>query len=261
MKVGPRPDILRTNCASSGTNGHRREDAVSPRDDSLDRLAEATHNAPHDDVGVDRAMNPASDTSFRSPQPVTRLLEMASRGERQATEALLPLVYEQLRALAQQHLARERHGHTLQATALVHEAYLRLLGDEPVSWSGRGHFYAAAAEAMRRILIDHARRRGAVKRGRDWTKGAARLADLTREEHLGELLALDEAMSRLSAAEARAAEVVKLRFFAGMSVDQIAHVMDIAPRTVDRLWMFAKAWLLNDLQGQGRDESTTGVQS
>ncbi len=262
MRPTPR-DPIPANGGSQPIGTPRVAAAVAPARFAVDEGRAGCHNGARGRPVGAEVMGEAANSSLPEPPPrtVTRLLDGASRGDREATGAVLPLVYKQLRALAQQQLANERHAHTLQATALVHEAYLRLVGDEPVSWAGRGHFYAAAAEAMRRILIDHARRRGAVKRGRDWTRGAARLDDLTHEENLGDLLALDEAVSRLAAAEPRAAQVVKLRFFAGMSVDQIAQVMDISPRTVDRVWMFARAWLLDDLQGGAATGLATGGRS
>ena len=178
---------------------------------------------------------------------VTCLLSAIEQGDPLASERLLPLVYDELRVLAAQKLAREKSGQTLQATALVHEAYLRLVGAEHPGWNGRGHFLAAAAEAMRRILINRARDRGRLKRGGDRIR-----VDL---ENLCDpfvapddaLLDLDEALDRLAVAYPRPAELVKLRFFAGLSVDEAAAVIGISTRTADREWMFARAWLRDAL--------------
>ncbi len=179
---------------------------------------------------------------------VTELLHAAGRGETRAAEQLWPLVYAQLRALAQKHMLGERPDHTLQATALVHEAYLRLVQNEQVDWKGRAHFYGAAADAMRRVLVDHARARGAAKRGGDWKNVTLNLADLAEGRGLGELLCVDEALEQLAASEPRAAEVVRLRFFAGLSVDDTARALGLSPRSVDREWQYARAWLKRRLE-------------
>jgi RNA polymerase sigma factor (TIGR02999 family) len=181
---------------------------------------------------------------------VTALLHAAARGEENAPEQLLPLVYAQLRALAQKHMRGERSDHTLQATALVHEAYVRLVQNENIDWKGRGHFYVSAANAMRRVLIDHARSSGAVKRGGDWNNVSLNLADLAAGRGLNELLGVDEALDELASIEPRAAEIVRLRFFAGLSVDDTAKALDIAPRSVDREWQYARAWLRKRLDEQ-----------
>jgi RNA polymerase sigma factor (TIGR02999 family) len=165
----------------------------------------------------------------------------------------LPLVYAQLRALAQKHLDGERTDHTLQATALVHEAYLRLVQNDQVDWKGRGHFYVAAADAMRRVLVDHARRSGAAKRGGDWKKVTLNLGDLAAGRGLSELLAVDEALEQLSAVEPLSAEVVRLRFFAGLGVDETALALGISSRSVDREWQYARAWLKKRLSGDPDD--------
>jgi len=184
---------------------------------------------------------------------LTFLLDCVANGDREAAADLLPLVYRQLRAQAQQQLMNERQGHTLQATALVHEAYIKLVGKETPSFAGRAHFYAAAAEAMRRILIDHARERGAVKRGRDWTRRAANIEDLLASGDGGDVLELDDALEKLREHEPRAAEVVMLRFFGGMSIDQVADVQGVAPRTVDRVWRYARGWLSRELRSGGQE--------
>ena len=172
---------------------------------------------------------------------VTRLLEAAQHGDRQAAAVLLPLVYDELRKLAAARMAREKPGQTLSATALVHEAYLRLVGDQ--KFDGRGHFFAAAAEAIRRILVEQARRRQAAKHGgQDRRKNVDpdKLAAPAPDE---ELLALHEALDRLAAEHPQKAELVKLRYFAGLTADQAAEVLGISPSTADRHWTYARAWL------------------
>ncbi|MHC5003498.1 MAG: ECF-type sigma factor [Planctomycetota bacterium] len=183
---------------------------------------------------------------------VTRILGAIERGDAGASERLLPLVYDELRALAESRLLRERAGQSLQATALVHEAYLRLVGPEdamPAHWDGRGHFFAAAAEAMRRILIDRARARAALKRGGDARRLALDPAALTLDDASPELLDLDEAIGRLAAEDPAKAELVKLRFFAGLTLRQAAAVLEISPTTADRYWAYARAWLYDALGG------------
>jgi RNA polymerase sigma factor (TIGR02999 family) len=163
---------------------------------------------------------------------------------------LLDLVYEQLRRVAQQRLAQERTGHTLQATALVHEVYVKLTENRETPWSGRAEFFAAAAEAMRRILIDHARKRGAQKRGGAMARAPLNVADLAEQQDPGMVLALDEAISRLEREEPRAAAVVRLRFYAGLTVDETAEVTGQSRRTVLRDWEYARAWLRDALESE-----------
>lgn len=173
-----------------------------------------------------------------------------SLSEPQRVSELLPLVYEQLRAAAQQALALERHGHTLQATALVHEAYLRLVGDRKIPWANQAHFYVAAAEAMRRVLLDHARARGRQKRGGGKAPAdVSSVADLAEAEP-AEIVRFDEAVRRLEEESAEAAMVVRLRFFAGLSVEQTAGAMGLSSATVDRRWSFARAWLYERLRAE-----------
>jgi RNA polymerase sigma factor (TIGR02999 family) len=179
---------------------------------------------------------------------VTRLLDAAAAGDRQAAADLLPAVYEELRALAAARLAGERGGHTLQPTALVHEAYLRLVGDQ--RFEHRGHFFAAAAEAMRRILIDHARKKATRKRG-----GAGGRVDFDPEtfaapDRPDDLLALDEALQLLERDEPQVAALVKLRYFAGFTIPEAAEALGVSPRTADAWWAFAKAWLLAKVRGE-----------
>jgi RNA polymerase sigma factor (TIGR02999 family) len=176
---------------------------------------------------------------------ITHLLASAAAGDRQAAADLLPLVYDELRQLAAARMAAEKPGHTLDPTALVHEAYLRLIGDQ--HFDGQGHFFAAAAEAMRRVLVNHARDRSRLKRG-----GGRHRVDLDRLTRAvgapdGDLLALDDALDRLAKDFPAAAELVKLRFFAGMTLGDAASVLGIPRRTADRHWAFARAWLADEL--------------
>jgi RNA polymerase sigma factor (TIGR02999 family) len=180
---------------------------------------------------------------------VSRILSALEQGDPQAAAELLPLVYDELRQLAAQRLADEKPGQTLEPTALVHEAYLRLVGVDPQKpWDGRGHFFAAAAEAMRRILVEQARRKGRLCHG-----GALRRADLLDDEVAApaddeQLVLLDEALTRLADVRPQAAELVKLRFFSGLTVDEAAPLLDLSPRSARRLWVFARAWLRRDME-------------
>ena len=182
---------------------------------------------------------------------VTRLLHDAGAGSARAAADLLPLIYEQLRRLAQQKLRAERCNHTLQATALVHEAYLRLVdGGRVRDWNDRRHFFAAAAEAMRRILVESARRRGRVKRGREFQRTSLdAAAGITVDEPPDDLLALDEALQLLDQVSPREAQLVKLRFFAGLTNEQAAQALDISVATANRDWAFARAWLYRQMEG------------
>lgn len=172
---------------------------------------------------------------------VTRLIEAAQAGDRQAAAELLPLVYDELRKLAAVRMAVESPGHTLDATALVHEAYLRLIGDQ--RFDGRGHFFAAAAEAMRRILVESARRTAAQKRGGDRSRLPLDEAEIPLGRPADELLAIHDALDQLATIDARAAELVKLRYFVGLTGDEAAQALGISPRTVDGVWAYARAWL------------------
>jgi RNA polymerase sigma factor (TIGR02999 family) len=181
---------------------------------------------------------------------VTRILSAIEQGDSQAAERLLPLVYGELRRLARQRLAREKPGQTLQATALVHEAYVRLVGGQDPGWSGRGHFFAAAAEAMRRILVENARRKRAEKRGGALARVDLDQIELAEEGRSHDLIALDEALALLERDDPQAASLVKLRFFSGLSNRQAAEVLGISPRTADFRWAYARAWLFARLEGE-----------
>jgi RNA polymerase sigma factor (TIGR02999 family) len=174
---------------------------------------------------------------------VTRILNAIERGDTKATDELLPLVYEELRLLAAQKLAQEKPGQTLQATALVHEVYLRLVGEECQSWDSRGHFFAAAAEAMRRILVECARRRSCAKHGGHRHRIDLTDAGLSAEAGDEDLLALDEALQRLAETDGAKAELVKLRYFAGLTLDQAAQTLGISRSTAYENWAYARAWL------------------
>ena len=181
------------------------------------------------------------------PPDVTALLADAAGGKPRAARELLPIVYRSLRDLAERQMRRERSAHTLQATALVHEAYMRLVGDKDLGWESRAHFYAAAAESMRRILIEHARRVGAKKRGGGLKRDIASVADLASDESITHAVDVDEAIEALRKEDPRAASVVQLRFYAGLSIDETASTLDMSPSSVDREWRFARAWLLRYL--------------
>jgi RNA polymerase sigma factor (TIGR02999 family) len=179
---------------------------------------------------------------------VTRILSAIEHGDPSAAGHLLPLVYDELRLLAAQRLTHEQPGQTLQATALVHEAYLRLVGTEQVQhWDSRRHFFAAVAEAMRRILLDRARDKRRLKRGGNWRRLSLDEIDLSVAEPPDDLPALDEALQKFAQEDPLCAELVKLRFFAGLTLDEAATTLGIARRTADRYWAFARSWLYDEL--------------
>ena len=184
---------------------------------------------------------------------VTRILSAIEQGDPDSASQLLPLVYDELRKLGAQKLAQEKPGQTLQATALVHEAYLRLVQDDKAqSWDSRRHFFAAAAEAMRRILVEKARRKRSVKHGGERARVDLDEALVVGDEPREDLLELDELLQQLASADPRAAELVKLRFFAGLTGEQTAKVLDISPRAADLLWAYARAWIFEKRQRDNR---------
>ena len=179
---------------------------------------------------------------------VTQILSAIQQGDTRAADQLFPLVYDALRQLAAAKLAHEAPGQTLQATALVHEAYLKLVETPAQHWNSRGHFFAAAAEAMRRILVDRARKKRSLKHGGDRVREPLDEASVMAPEVGEDLVALDEALERLAAQDAEAAELVKLRFFAGLTSAQAADALGISSRTADRIWTYARSFLLAELQ-------------
>jgi RNA polymerase sigma factor (TIGR02999 family) len=179
---------------------------------------------------------------------VTRLLVEWTDGNQGALEALLPLVYDELRRLARGYLQRERPGHTLQSTALVHEAYMRLV-DQDVSWQNRAHFFGIAAQMMRRILVDHARTRNAAKRGDGACMVTLDEGLVATEQRDVNVIALDTALDKLAKLDSQQGRIVELKFFAGLSIEEIAEVLKISPATVKRDWVMAKAWLYREMQG------------
>ena len=183
---------------------------------------------------------------------LTRLLSAAEAGDPHAAAEVLPLVYDELRRLAAQKLAQEQPGQTLQATALVHEAYLRLVGGAgAVRWTGRGHFFGAAAEAMRRILVDQARRKLSLRRGGDRQRLPIEGQEIEAPEPSADLLAVHEALDRFQDVDATAAQIVKLRYFAGLTIPQAADALGISTSTADRCWAYARAWLHAALRQEG----------
>ena len=181
---------------------------------------------------------------------VTQILSVIEQGDRDAAGRLLPLVYDELRKLAAQRLAHETPGQTLQPTALVHEAYLRLVDVERAQrWNSRGHFFAAAAEAMRRILVERARGRKRLKHGGDRRRVDLDGLELAASERSEDLLALDEALGQLAQVDPQAAQLVQLRYFGGVTIRQAAEILGVAPRTADFLWAYARSWLLEKIEG------------
>ncbi len=188
----------------------------------------------------------------KPPGDVTRLLNRLQQGDRKAESLLIPLVYDELRRLASVYMRRERPGHTLQSTALVHEAYIKLSDQKKVSWRNRAHFFAVAAQLMRRILVDHARARLARKRGSRPDLIPVDEAFAFTPERSNDLLALDEALNRLGEKDPRTLQVVELRFFGGLTVEQTAEAMGISARTVKREWNFSRAWLRAELEAKAK---------
>ena len=178
---------------------------------------------------------------------VTRILSAIEQGDARAADELLPLIYEELRLLAAAKMAHERPGHTLQATALVHEAYIRLVGSQDQDWKGRTHFFAAAAEAMRRILIENARRKARLKRGGGQDRVEMQEAELAVEGPSDDVIALDEALAKLAREDPAKADLVKLRYFAGLTLEEGAKTLGISRATADRYWSYARAWLFHEI--------------
>jgi RNA polymerase sigma factor (TIGR02999 family) len=178
---------------------------------------------------------------------VTRVLDRVQAGDPRAAEELLPLVYAELRSLAGQKMANEPSGHTLQPTALVHEAWLRLAGGGQQQWDNRGHFFAAAAEAMRRILIEAARRKHSQQRGGNWRREELQESSLVLERPIAEMLDVNSALEKLALEDPATADLVKLRYFVGMTLPEAAEALGISPRTADRVWAFARSWLRGEI--------------
>jgi RNA polymerase sigma factor (TIGR02999 family) len=177
------------------------------------------------------------------PEEITQLLINWSHGEKEALDQLVPLVYPELRRLARRHMGRESPEHTLQTSALINEAYLKLVNQQNIPWQNRAHFFAVAAQVMRQILIDHARRHRYAKRGDGAPHVPLDEAAIVRDERAAQFIALDEALNALTALDPRRSRIIELRFFGGLSADEIAEVMQISPSTVQREWRVAKAWL------------------
>jgi len=193
--------------------------------------------------------------SASSPHELTQLLIDWGNGRQDALEQLFPLVYQELRRMAHRYMRRERPGHSLQTTAVVHEAYLRLIDQKHVQWQNRAHFFAIAAQMMRRILITHAQSHAYAKRGGGTIKVSLDEAAILSRERAGELIALDEALTGLTAIDPRRSQVVELRFFGGLSNEEIAEVLKTSPNTVIRDWNVAKAWLYREMSKEQGDES------
>ena len=193
-----------------------------------------------------------------TPGEVTRILRAWGNGDQQALDKLIPVVYSELRRLAGRYLRRERPDHTLQATALVHEAYLRLVDQRRVSWQNRAHFFGVAAQLMRRILVDHARRRLAAKRGGPVLRIRFEPGDVDSEDRLEDVVAVDAALDQLAAMDPRQGRVVELRFFSGLTIEETAAVLGVSAATVKREWSIAKAWLSREV-GKGSRREAGGV--
>lgn len=226
------------------------------------RPVDVSYALPEADVGwgelgvprVSAGTSPGRRRMSGSSADITRLLHAAAKGDRCDTDALMAAIYEDLRRLAESHMRGERRDHTLQPTALAHEAYIKLIGQHSVDWKDRSHFFSVASRLIRRILVDHAREKHAQKRG----GGASRIAmedhDITAPERDVDLLALDEALTMLAEIHPRQAEIVELRYFGGLTIDEIAELLGVGKRSVDRDWSIAKAWLYCQLTAESDDE-------
>lgn len=188
-----------------------------------------------------------------NPTEVTQLLVAWSNGDNAARDALMPLVHDELRRLAHRYMGRERGNHTLQTSALVNEAYLRLIDQKDVHWQNRAHFFGIAAQMMRRILVDYARKRGFAKRGGNLQPVALDQVMIVSPERAAEVVALDDALKSLAEFDQRKSQIIELRFFGGLSIEETAEVLDVSPGTVMRDWTFAKAWLRREITSQNRD--------
>jgi RNA polymerase sigma factor (TIGR02999 family) len=189
-----------------------------------------------------------------SPQGVTQLLKAWGNGEQEALEQLIPLIYSELHRLAHRYMQRERNAHTLQSTALVHEAYQRLIDLKEVSWQNRAHFFGVSARLMRRVLVDYARSRRYSKRGGEWRQVPLNEAVAVFRDRRTDVVALDDALSTLAGIDPRKSRVVEMRFFGGLSIKETAEVLNVSPETVLRDWRLAKVWLLRELsQGKGNE--------
>jgi RNA polymerase sigma-70 factor (ECF subfamily) len=191
----------------------------------------------------------------QSPAAIAALVDHARLGNEEALAALIPIVYDELRRLAAHYLRREQPGHTLQATALVHDVYLRLLQDSHLSWQNRAHFFGIAARSMRQVLIERARARGAAKRGGDHVRVTFDPGMIAAAPESIDLEALDDALTRLAALDPGLARVVEVRFFGGLSIEEAAEALSVSPATIKRRWTLAKAWLARDLGGETLHES------
>jgi len=190
-----------------------------------------------------------------SPQEISQLLVAWSKGDQAALEKLMPLVYSELHRIAKRYMERENPGHTLQTTALIHEAYLRLADQPQASWQNRAHFFGVAARVMRHILVDYARARNRMKQGGDVQHVSLEEAAVVSREPAAELVALDDALSALAETDARKSQVVELKYFGGLSVEEAAEVLKVSPGTVMRDWSMAKAWLYRALKPEAVDET------
>lgn len=190
-----------------------------------------------------------------SPQEITRWLVAWSQGDQAALEKLMPLVYSELHRIAKRYMERENPGHTLQTTALIHEAYLRLADQPQASWQNRAHFFGVAARVMRHILVDYARARSRMKQGGDVQHVSLEEAAVVTREPAAELVALDDALTALAETDARKSQVVELKYFGGLSIEEAAEVLNVSPGTVMRDWTMAKAWLYRALKREAVDET------